>query len=915
MRHSRVKISLLAVAILAGMGGRVSVSVGWGDPASGAASAVGSTTTSTTAPTTEPVVDVHMRPPADELATMRLPEGYHLELVASDPDVICPVLCEWDGDGRMYVAEMRSYMQDINGSTDHKRISRVSRWEQTHGDGVYDKHTVFVDQMMLPRMVLPLDDRVLIRETDTKDIWCYRDTTGNGVADEKNKIYEGGKQEGNLEHQPSGLIWNLDNWIYVTAQNERFRFTHGKMEKEKIPFNTGQWGIAMTDTGRMIFNRAGSEQPAYDFQINPEYGELDLSDELSRHFETIHPIEHLTDVEGGLTRLWPQGGLNRFSGCAGGSIYRGDALPADLYGDYILPEPVGRLIRRAKVTQHDGKIVISNPDEKNEWIASTDPNFRPVFTATGPDGFLYICDMYHGIIQEANWTKDGSYLRPQIKKYGLQKNIGKGRIWRLVHDGSKPHPQPHMLEETPAQLVTHLSDPNGWWRDTAQKLIILRADKSVIPALEDLARNDANPITRLHATWTLDGMDSLSETLLQEKLKDADPRLRCAAVRIAEPLIANKNAEITNTIKAMAIDPDPSVAAQVCLSLMKVKQPDADVVANYTTVIARAGDGDHTVTQIVAGYRKSIADADAAAKRDEEMKKADAEKGELYTKGRDYYAQTCVACHGPDGHGMPTPDHTGTLAPPLVQSRKLLADRQLVARIVLHGLTGPNNGKNYPGQMASFKYLNDDWLASVLTYARNDWGNKAPAIKPADVAAVRKLTADRSKPFTVEELYSATQADAPITHTGAHVASQLGEIVLDPATAQLHGNGIHIDCYPTGLDIGYWDNWQDWVSWTLPPLKAGNYTIIARASSPDQTRDFRIHIANQDLPGTTAKTTAWDDYKDIPLGTVHLDPTADTSIEFHPASADHWGPTNLSSIRLQPTTQPAEMKADVNPKP
>src|SRR5205823_12435322 len=141
---------------------------------------------------------------------------------------------------------------------------------------------------------------------------------------------------------------------------------------------------------------------------------------------------------------------------------------------HIVAEPAGRLSRRAKVTNVNGKTVISNAYDKKEFIASTDANFRPVFTATGPDGCLYIADMYRGIIQEANWTKEGSYLRPQIKKYGLDKNINAGRIWRVVHDGIKPrHEKPRMLDETPAELVKHLADPNGWWRDTAQKLIIV----------------------------------------------------------------------------------------------------------------------------------------------------------------------------------------------------------------------------------------------------------------------------------------------------------------------------------------------------------------------------------------------------------------------------------------------------------
>src|SRR5205085_5729383 len=106
----------------------------------------------------------------------------------------------------------------------HTPMSRVSRWEDADGDGVYEKHTVFADKLMLPRMVLPLDDRILIRETDTKDIYCYRDSGGDGVADEKVRVYEGAVREGNLEHQPSGLIWDIDNWIYVTHQDERFRY-------------------------------------------------------------------------------------------------------------------------------------------------------------------------------------------------------------------------------------------------------------------------------------------------------------------------------------------------------------------------------------------------------------------------------------------------------------------------------------------------------------------------------------------------------------------------------------------------------------------------------------------------------------------------------------------------------------------
>ena len=702
-------------------------------------------------PDKHPVPDLSMRSPQEELAATQLQPGYHLELVASDPDLISPVLCTWDGDGRMYVAEMRSYMLDINGSDEHQSNSRVSRWEDTKANGTYDKHTIFADKLMLPRMVLPLDDRILIRETDTKDIYSYRDTKGNGVADEKQPIYIGGPRGGNLEHQPSGLLWDIDNWVYQTAENERFRYKDGKFVMGKLPMSSGQWGIAMDDTGRLIFAEAGAERPAHDFQVPLQYGPISFKNEVPTEFTAVYPLLRLTDVQGGPQRLWPDGGLNHFTGCAGPSIYRGDALPKDLYGDYILPEPVGRLIRRAKVLHQGGETSFANAYSKQEWIASLDPNFRPVWTATGPDGCLYICDMYHGIIQESAWTKEGSYLRPQIQKYGLDKHINGGRIWRVVYDGMTPrHEKPHMLEETPAQLVAHLSDPNGWWRDTAQKLIVVRGDKSVVPALKQLATSSENPVARLHALWTLDGLESADEALLIDKLKDSDARVRAAAIRIGEPLIAKNDAAFMAALSPMVSDSDPDVAEQICLSVLSTRNPQAEGLA---AAAAKANEKNPAVGQLVRQMNDLSSGAFAERQRIAEMKRKDPQMAALFVKGREYYPQVCIACHGPDGLGTPAPEHNGlTLAPPLKGSQRLQGDKEVVVRIVIHGLVGPNNGKIYPGEMAGFPWADDQLLSAILTYARNEWGNKAPIISAAEVAKVRKDSEHQAKPYTTTEL-------------------------------------------------------------------------------------------------------------------------------------------------------------------
>lgn len=704
------------------------------------------------------VPEAHVHTPQQTIAMTKVPPGYHLELVAAEPDVISPVCLAWDGDGRMYVAEMQTYMLDVDASREKDPISRVIRLEDTKGDGSYAKRTTFVDKMVLPRMILPLDQRVLIRQTDSKDIYAYRDTKGTGTADEKVKVYDGGpgRVNDNLEHQASGLLWDLDNWIYVTHDGVRFRWQDNKLEADKKFTNKiGQWGIAMDDAGRLIYATGGNELPAHDFQVMPQYWHVNFKDELVPHFTEVFPILPLADIQGGYRRMKSGGGLSHFTGCGGPSIFRGDALPKDLYGDYILPEPVGRIIRRAKVTNVDGKTVLSNAYDQQEFIASMDANFRPVWTATGPDGCLYICDLSHGIIQEHEWTKQGTYLRPQIKKYGLDKNNHAGRIYRLVYDGIQPrHDKPHMLEETPAQLVAHLSDPNGWWRDTAQKLLIVRGDKSVLPALTALARSDGNPITRLHALWTIDGLDATNPELIVEKFQDADWRVRAAAIRIAEPLIGKDDPQVMAAVTKLATDADPNVASQYCISVIYAKNPKADQLVKDAMA---ARDAAKLKNEVPKDEVKQTYTAIAKAKEEREnqrkLAKRDPRLAKLVEAGRNNYMGTCIACHGQDGQGQPAPEGNGMLAPPLAGSRRLVEGKEVVGRILLHGLTGPHDfGRTYPNEMASFAFADDEWIASTITFARQSWGNRAGAIWPEEVAKVRKETEARDKPYTLKEI-------------------------------------------------------------------------------------------------------------------------------------------------------------------
>ena len=707
--------------------------------------------------------------PADELKTIELPAGYRLELVLSEPEIKEPSAIAFDGNGRLYVVEMRTYMQDIDGTGEHAPISRISRHESTQRDGRFDRHTVFLDNLLLPRMVQPLDDRVLVGITDSNDITVHRDTNGDGIADEKLPFYEGGPRGGNMEHQPSGLLWAMDNWLYTTYNAYRLRWTGTNALKEPTAPNGGQWGLTQDDHGKPWWSNGGGEKGLWHFQTHVLYGAIDVPEQQPADFRVVYPLVGLADVQGGKNRFRPEDKtLNHFTATCGQVIFRGDRLPAEMRGDAFIPEPVGRLIRRAKVEVKDGITCISNPYPNSEFIRSRDPNFRPVNMMTGPDGCLYIVDMYRGIIQEGNWTREGSYLRKAIKQYSLDKNVGRGRIWRLVHQDFQPGPQPRMLDETPAQWVRHLEHPNGWWRDTAQKLLVVRGDKSVVPALADLARNSKSHLARMHSLWTLEGLGAASAALVRERLADAHPRVRETAIRVSESLHKAGDTSLIPAVLALAQDPDPNVVLQVIGTSKVLNFTNWQQTAQIIVASSKSRGVQEIGKQLVTA-QQSVGGSEFTR---DEIK--------ILQRGDAIYKELCFACHGFDGKGMPQQGAVAglTMAPPLSGSKTITASRDGIILVMLHGLTGPINGKTYEAQMVPMNTNDDDWIAAVASYVRNSFGNRAGMISKQDVARLRKATANRNEPWTVETLRAVLPQPLKITpewkFTASHNSTAVG---------------------------------------------------------------------------------------------------------------------------------------------
>lgn len=680
--------------------------------------------------------------PAESIKKIQLPPGFHVELVASEPMVQEPVAICWDGNGRMYVAEMNTYMKDASATGEFEPTSRIKLLEDTDGDGKMDKATVFVDSLVLPRTILAVGDQLLVGITNVQHIWSYRDTNGDGKADEKKIVFKNDVLDvRNLEHQNGAFYWNLDNWIYPSRDNLRYKYKNAMLQADTMIDNMiGQWGLTSDNYGRLYYSEAGPGLPAVQIQQMPAYGSLNFADQYSKEFTKPWPIIGTIDAQGGREALRPEDNtLKEFTSGCGQSIFRGDRLPKDMIGDYFIPEPVGRIIKRGKVINKDGKIYIEDVYKEKDWLASADMNFRPINTYTGPDGCFYIVDMYHGIIQESEWTPADSYLGKIIAQKELFKNRGMGRIYRVVHDDYKPdNNKPNMLNEPAAKLVTYLDHPNGWWRDNAQQLLIVRNDETVIPALKEIATGGQalskkpGELARIHALWTLEGMEAMDKSTLMHALADADAQVRKTAVWISEMYIRQNDKEILDQLAKMKDDASADVRIQLSLSLRSFKNEQAQ---NILKALLAANKNNEMMQFSYTTFIEAQKTREAEEQRTKNLSPADRE---LVTNGAVIYKQLCINCHGEGGKGI-TIGGKEMPAPPLAGSPRVRGDKILNIQLLLYGLQGPVDGKTYPNTMPPMAGNDDKWIASVLSYIRNssELGNNSSVVTEEEVKTVR----------------------------------------------------------------------------------------------------------------------------------------------------------------------------------
>jgi mono/diheme cytochrome c family protein len=715
--------------------------------------------------------------PAEEAKRFWLPPGFKMELVLAEPDIQEPAQIAFDGNGRMFVLELRGYMQDADGGGTLSPNGRISLHEDRNGDGVYESHNVFVDNLVFPRFVMPFGpNAILAKESNADELYKYTDTNGDLVADRKELFATGMGRLMNVEHQEAGLMWAMDNWIYSTINLVRLRWTPNGVLREPTGSNGGQWGVTQDNYGKPWFQAGASGMPGY-FQAPVAYGTFPNPEQFEPELNIIWGAPVLiADMQGGMNAVrMPDGSLARATGAAGNDVFRGDRLPADMIGDYFYGETVGRVVRRLRPVKTEGLTQLRNVYPLSEFIRSTDPLFRPVDMTTAPDGTMYITDMYRGIIQESQWSGPGTYLRQRIEQYQLDKVVKHGRIWRLTHESLRRRTAPRMHSETAAQLVAHLSDPNGWWRDTAQQLLVLKQDTSVVPALTRLARSSPNPLARIHALWTLDGLLAADAPLVRSLMKDPDPQMRLQAIRASETVYKAGDRSFAADYKAMTADADVDVVMQAMMTSNALKVPDAMATIKAVAATNKAR-GVQVVATTVASPNFVLGRSTGGLDSFGVTGFSAAEEAVL-EKGREVYASVCFACHAEDGRGEPMPGAPAgtTRAPAIAASPRVLGHQDYVIKVLLHGMTGPVGGQTYADVMVPFGQNNDEWVANVASYLRNAFGNKAPLVSPAAVARVRAASVGRTTMWSASDLEASLPrllvADANWKLTASHNSS------------------------------------------------------------------------------------------------------------------------------------------------
>lgn len=549
--------------------------------------------------------------PEKALESFTVAPGFRIELVAAEPLVTDPIAMAFDEQARLFVVEMRDYSEDGD-----LHLGRIRMLEDTDQDGRYDQSTIFVDGLSWPTAVACWDGGLFVGAPP--DLWYFKDTTGDGRADSKRKVFTGFDRS-NVQGMMNTLTWALDNRIHgaTSAGAVLHRIgdgIHGTADPgapdpvgpASGPPDSASGGLnlrgrdfALEPRSLQIEPTSGGAQHGLSFNRWGEKFVCSNSDHLQfvmfeDRYVARNPYVAAPGARTSIAADGPQAAVFRaspvepwrilrtrlrvkgvvpgpvegggtpagyFTGATGATVYRGNGWPETSHEWAIVADVGSNLVHRKRLERRGVGYVGLRVDEQTEFLTSRDIWFRPVQFASGPDGALYIADMYREVIEHP------ASLHPVIKQHlDLTSGRDRGRIYRVVSDEFQQHPLPNLATATIAQLVAALGHPNGWHRDTAARLIYERQDPRVIPALEAALTSPTSPEGRIQMLYALSGLSALSPEVLLPHLEDSHPQVRRHTIRLSERLAAGST-ELRAKLVELTEDSDPCVRYQLAFSL------------------------------------------------------------------------------------------------------------------------------------------------------------------------------------------------------------------------------------------------------------------------------------------------------------------------------------------------------------
>jgi putative heme-binding domain-containing protein len=541
-------------------------------------------------------------PPEQSVKLFKIEPGFEIELVAAEPHLADPVAMDFDARGRIFVAEIHGYnlegyydilelnksgvldtaVRRVDASPESQRRAAEGQYgtvkllEDTDGDGRVDRSWVWADH--LPPCYGVVAARGGVIALCPPEVLFLADRDGDGKAEVRESLgHTGG---GPMWNRPSSPRHNLDNWIYYDGG---YRLRSDGSAHEPSTGN-GQFGQTVSDWGDRFY--IVQVQPvryvvplAHRYLARNPYHAAKADVVSLLGYNDVYPISrpHPWRQKRGEDPAWlkfygaaeatPNGYVT--SAC-GNLLYRGGAFPEAYRGSYFFCENAQNFIHRC-VIERDGASyrALRARDDKVEFLASTEIWFRPVNLAIGPDGAMYVVDMYREIIED--YSAIPRFLQQQYVESFIAGH-DRGRIWRVRAAGSPRWRRFDLTKAPTAELVGHLGHTNAWWRETAQRLLVERTDTAAVPKLEETVRSGPTPQARLHALCTLDGLSAVRPEVVEHALGDAHFAVRTHAVRLAEPWL-DRSPGVRHKAVALVDDPDAKVRLQLALSLGESHDP------------------------------------------------------------------------------------------------------------------------------------------------------------------------------------------------------------------------------------------------------------------------------------------------------------------------------------------------------